>query len=116
MKKALTLILALGMVCFLAFGAVAAEKKAVKKAETVKIEGTVVSVNVAAKTLIIKEKTGDITITVNDKTVIKRKKHKKTLADITAGNKVMVTYTVADAAKIAEKIKIKDAKTDAPTK
>ena len=116
MKKPLTLILALGMVCFLAFGAVAAEKKAVKTAETVRIEGTVVSVDAAAKTLIIKEKAGDITITVNDKTVIKSGTYKKTLADIIAGTKVMVKYTVVDAAKIAEKIKIEDVKINAPTK
>jgi PDZ domain-containing secreted protein len=116
MKKTLTLILALGMVCFLAFGSVAAEKKAVKKAETVKINGIVVSIDAAAKTLAIKEKAGDITITVNDKTVIESGKHQKTLADITAGTKVRVKYTVVDAAKIAEKIKIETAKTAAPAK
>jgi hypothetical protein len=116
MKKTLTLLLALGMVCFLAFGAVAAEKKTVKKAEIVKIDGTVVSVDAATKTLIIKENAGNITITVNDKTVIKSGKHNKTFADITPGAKVMVKYTVVDATKIAKKIKIEAAKAAAPAK
>ena len=117
MKKTLTLILALGMVCFLAFGAAAAEKKIVKKhAETFQVAGTVVSVNAAAKTLVIKEKTGDITVTVNNRTIIESGNRQKKFADINAGAEVIVKYAVVDAVKIAKIIIIEAAKTAVPAK
>jgi hypothetical protein len=112
MKKAIVYVLAMTLVFAFASLTVAAEKK--EAAPAVKtayhhITGDVVSVDAAANTIVVKEKKGDITVMVNDKTVIMSGKDKKTLADIKAGEVATVKYTEADGKKTAAHVEIKPA-------
>lgn len=105
MKKSLSLVLALGLVCLLAISAGATTKKAAAAAAK-KAAGAVVSVDATASTVVVKEKTADITLTVNDKTAITCGKDKKVLADIKAGDAVKAAYIVEGTTNMATKIEI----------
>ena len=68
--------------------------------------GDVISVDIDAKTVILKAKKGDVTFTVDDKTRIMMGRQHKTLADLKAGKKCRVNYHVADGKNVAAKIVI----------
>lgn len=83
----------------------AAEKKAAKKKVMHKqITGEVTAVDAKANTVTVKSKKAEVTVTVDDKTKFMPKG--KTIADVTAGEKVMVKYTEAEGVNTAKSIKI----------
>jgi Cu/Ag efflux protein CusF len=124
MKKALAIIVSLLFVlsvtgfCFAAEKAMgkketaapsAMEEKAVEKAP-VKIKyviGEVTAVDATAGTLTVKSKKQEVSLSTDSKTIIRMGKEKKTLADITSGEKVKVRYTEVDGKNMAKSIAIK---------
>ena len=84
------------------------EKKAVKKAAAKQITGEVTAVDAKANTITVKSKKAEVTVTVDDKTKFMPKG--KTMADVTAGGKVMVKYTEAEGKNTAKSVKIEAAK------
>jgi len=134
MKKTIAIVLSL--VLMFAFTAVtfAAEKAAAPAEKTVKAEKAVKAEKVApakkavkkqvtgevtavdAKTLTVKGKKGDVTISTDDKTMVMAGKDKKTLADVKAGDKVTVKYTEADGKNVAAKVAIMAAPAKKATK
>lgn len=75
-----------------------------KKATVLKMSGEVVSLDTAAKMLTVKNKKGDMTFNVGEKTKIMMGKHKKLLANLKAGDKVSVSYSQLEGKNMAEKI------------
>ncbi len=82
------------------------EKKAEKKKKVAhkQITGEVTAADAKANTITVKGKKTEVTVTVNDKTKFMPKG--KTIADVTAGEKVMVKYTEADGQNTAKSVKI----------
>ncbi|MBI5676275.1 MAG: hypothetical protein HZC48_10700 [Nitrospirae bacterium] len=113
MKKSIAFMIALTIVFVFASLTVAVENKetaapaaaapAVKPAHR-QVTGDVVSVNAAANTVVVKGKKGDVMLMVNDKTKVMIGNEKKALADIKAGDKVVVRYTEADGKNTAKRI------------
>lgn len=86
----------------------AAEKAAKPAAEkTGRHVGTVKAVDVAGKTLTVEEKSGEATLTVTDKTAIKRGKDTVKFEDLKAGDPVTVVYTQQDGKDVARSIVVK---------
>ncbi len=120
MKKAIAIVLSVMFVFALTAATFAAEKKesastekkemaATKKAAKKKvmhkqITGEVTAVDAKANTVTVKSKKAEVTVTVDEKTKFMPKG--KTIADVTAGEKVMVKYTEAEGANTAKSIKI----------
>lgn len=84
------------------------EKKAEKKAAAKQITGEVTAVDAKANTITVKSKKAEVTVTVDDKTKFMPKG--KTMADVKAGEKVMVKYTEAEGKNTAKSVKIEAAK------
>lgn len=79
----------------------------VKKAaapKQMKAQGTIVSTSAELNNVVVKEAKGDVTFTVNEKTVYKKGGKVATLADLTVGGKVKVTYTVEGEVKTATQV------------
>ena len=104
MKKLVLLVAVLTLVAF-ASGVMAQQTPAPKpdapattapeKAKTAKVEnfsGTVSSMDVAAKTVVVKSNTGEKTFTVGDTTKITRDGKEMALADLKQGMNVSVSY------------------------
>jgi hypothetical protein len=119
MKKAIAIVFSVMFVFALTAATFAAEKKemttdkkemaAEKKAEKKKvahkqITGEVTAVDANANTITVKSKKAEATVTVNEKTKFMPKG--KTIADVMAGEKVQVKYTVADGQNTAKSVKI----------
>ena len=66
--------------------------------------GTVKAVDAASTTLIVEERSGVSTVTVTDKTTIKRGKDAAKLEDLKAGDAVTVAYTQQDGKQVASSI------------
>lgn len=81
----------------------AARKKAVKY---MVVYGPVSSVDTTANTVTVKGKKGEVTLTTNDKTVIKKGRKKMTLADVKAGDRVYARYKKEDGKDVATLISI----------
>jgi uncharacterized protein YodC (DUF2158 family) len=101
MRKGLLVVVGVLFVAALASSAVAAQKTATK---TMRAWGTVASVNAEAKTLTVKEKSGDVTFKLGD--MVKIKEGSKTLAvtDLKADQHVSVHYTMSGQDKVASVI------------
>jgi hypothetical protein len=90
--------------------AAAPVKAPVAKTQGVKpCNGTVVSVDAIANTVIIKCKKAEDTLTVNEKTVIKASGKVVALADLKADTKVNASYKMEEGKKVAVKITEKPA-------
>lgn len=120
MKKTIAVVLSLIFVFAATSLTLAAEKKkapapvkmeaAPAKVEAVKhVTGDVSAVDANAGTITVKEKKGNVVVSVNDMTQITAGKDKKALADIKAGEKVTVVYTEADGKNTAKSVDIKPA-------
>ena len=83
----------------------AEEKKAPVKVK--RISGEVVTVDAKAGTLTVKSKKQEVSLSTDNKTVVKKGKEKKTLADVMAGDKVIVKYTEVDGKNVAKSIAVK---------
>jgi hypothetical protein len=130
MKKAIAIVLSVMFVFALTAATFAAEKKEAapaekkemsteKKAEKKKvahkqITGEVTAVDAKANTVTVKSKKAEVTVTVDEKTKFMPKG--KTIADVTAGEKVMVKYTEAEGANTAKSIKIEAKKAEKKAK
>ena len=88
------------------------EKKApamAKKATVKQVTGEVAAVDAMAKTITVKAKKGETTVTADDKTKVMMGKEKKTIADVKVGDKVTVKYSEADGKMVAKSVAIKAA-------
>jgi len=85
-----------------------AEKKAEKKVAHKQVTGEVTAVDAKANTITVKGKKAEVTVNVDDKTKFAPKG--KTIADVKAGEKVMVKYTEAEGKNTAKSVKIEGAK------
>lgn len=121
MKKIIAIIVSLLFVLSVAGLSLAAEKKEAAPAPAAKeekkvdeqkpekkthhyVHGEVTAVDAVAKTLTVKGKKGEVTLTVDDKT----KFHKgKTLADLKVGDKLGAKYKDVDGKMVATRIKTK---------
>jgi Cu/Ag efflux protein CusF len=90
MKKVFSIVLSILLVISIAGMAVAKEKVKVKQ-----ITGEVAAVDAAAKTLVVKGKKTEVTVTADE----------KALVDIKAGDKVVVKYTEQDGKNVAKSVK-----------
>jgi hypothetical protein len=125
MKKTLAIIVSIIFVLSFAGLSFAADKAVEKKAEPVKAEkkapaieekkapakvkqvsGDVAAVDAKAKTITVKGKKGDVVIAADD----------KMMADIKAGDKVVVKYTEADGKNTAKSVKKAAAKAEKAVK
>lgn len=119
MKKTIAAVLSLVLVMALAGITFAADKKEAAPAPAAKqaapaakeavghAAGEVAAVDVNAGTLTVKEKKGDLVVSVDANTSIMAGKDKKTLADIKAGEKVAVVYAAANGKNTAKSIEIR---------
>ena len=82
-------------------------KAAPAKAKVSQVTGSVTAVDAKAMTLTVKGKKGDVSLVATDKTKVLKGKEKKTLADVTVGASVTVTYSEEDGKMVAKKIAIK---------
>ena len=92
--------------------AAATEKAPVVRVKTSLLDGEVASVDSAAKRIVIKKGKGNITIDVTDKTNITKAKKDITIADIAAGDKVIVAFKKEGDKRRATTIKVKVPKTE----
>ena len=83
----------------------AEEKKAPVKVK--RISGEVVTVDATAGTLTVKSKKQEVSLSTDDKTAVKKGIEKKTLADVVAGDKVIVKYKEVDGKNVAKSIAVK---------
>jgi len=110
MKKTIAAVLSLVLVMALAGITFAADKKEAAPAAKEAVghaAGEVAAVDVNAGTLTVKEKKGDLVVSVDANTSIMAGKDKKTLADIKAGEKVAVVYAAANGKNTAKSIEIR---------
>jgi len=102
---AIALVGALAGVASAANHATPATKEAKPAAEkTRRHVGTVKAVDAGGKTLTVAEKSGEATLTVTDKTTIKRGKDTVKLEDLKTGNTVTVVYTQQNGKDVARSI------------
>lgn len=91
-------------------GSKPAAAPAAKKAEVHRVRGEVTSVEPGAKTMVVKVMEGKkemtVGVDVNDKTVIRRGRAHKTLADIKVGDRVWMKYDRESDKLVAEQIRI----------
>lgn len=87
-----------------------AKKEVAKKAAKKQVTGEVTAVDAKANTLTVKGKKGDVMLSTDDKTTVMAGKEKKTLADVTVGEKVTVHYSEADGKNVATKVAVAPAK------
>jgi Cu/Ag efflux protein CusF len=90
MRKALTIILSILLVVSIAGAAIAKEKTRVKQ-----ITGEVLAVDPAAKTITVKGRKAEVTLTADE----------KALLDIKLGDRVVVKYTEQDGKSAVKSIK-----------
>ena len=114
MKKVVSIIVALLFVFSITSLSFAVEGQKTMPAEKPKVKqvtGDVKSVDMNAKTLsvvkIVRGKTEETVVTVDDKTKIRMGKEKKTLADVKVGNKVVAKYTEVEGKNLAKSVAIK---------
>ncbi|MDA8214330.1 MAG: hypothetical protein M0Z64_03525 [Nitrospiraceae bacterium] len=108
MKKAFSVMLSVLIVVSI-IGTVAAAEK---KPKVIQRSGEVVAIDVAAKSMTIKpiKYKDNIVVTINEKTLVKMGKEKKSLTDIRVGDSVTIWIFEKD--NIAKSIDIKTAKAD----
>jgi len=104
MKKVLAIIVSALYILSIAGFSFAAEKKAPAKVKPV--SGEVTAVDAMAKTITVKGKQGEVSLVVDDKTMVKIGKEKKSLADVKAGDKATVKYVEMDGKNVAKSIAI----------
>ena len=131
MKKAIAIIVSVLFVFALTSLSFAAEKAApapAEKAAPAKMEekkapakikqvtGEVTAVDAKAKTVTVKGRKGDVTVSTGDKTKVTMGKEMKSVADVKVGDKVIVKYSEADGKNVAKSIGIKPAAAPAEKK
>ena len=102
LKLSLALLFLVSMVSLGMAASATADKRAI---------GTVVSVDATALTVVVKIKKAESTFSADDKTVIKVGADVKTLADLKAGDKVIVMYKIVEKKKVATAITVATVKT-----
>jgi len=105
MKKAFSIILSILLIISIAGLSFAAGKD---KPKVIQRTGEVATIDVAAKSLTLKYKTDTIIITINENTLVKMNKEKKSLSDIKVGDRITVWFFEKD--KVAKSIEIKPVK------
>lgn len=107
MKQILSVVLSLIFVFAVTSLSFAAEKQ--EAAKHVQVTGEIAAVDASAKTLTVKGKKGDVSISVDEKTKIMAGKDMKALGDLKTGEKVTVKYTESDGKNTAKSIEVKAA-------
>jgi uncharacterized protein YxeA len=85
------------------------EEKTMKKAHHAmakRMAGKVTAVDEQAKTITVKNKKGEKTLTCEDNTKVHIGKEKKTCADVKVGDKVYVTYSEVEGKVMAKSVSI----------
>jgi hypothetical protein len=80
------------------------EKKAPAVVKVKRISGEVVTVDATAGTLTVKSKKKEVSLTTDNKSVVKKGKETKALADVMAGDKVLVKYKEVESKNIVKSI------------
>lgn len=88
------------------------EKKAPAKIK--QVTGPVTAIDAKAKTITIKGRKGDVTVSTDDKTKVMIGKDAKTVGDVKTGDKVTAKYSEVDGKNVAKSIAIKPAVTAVP--
>lgn len=85
------------------------EKKAEKPAAPAarRHVGTVKAVDAAAGTLTVSEKDGEVTVSVGEKTAIKKGQKNVRLNDLKAGDEVIIRYVTEDGKDVARSVTVK---------
>ena len=115
MKKAIAIVLSVMFVFALTTVTFAAEKKMssdmmnrkVMKTGRMSISGVITAIDAKANTVTVKNTKREVTVSLDDKTLIKAGKEKKTLAELKTGDKVHVSYREADGKSVAKRIALK---------
>jgi Cu/Ag efflux protein CusF len=113
MRKSIIVLIA----CVLIFGlstvsfaaekiVVPAEKHATSMEAVKRAAGTIGAIDMKAGTLMVKEKKGELTVSVDNATKIFAGKSHKTLADLKSGEKVFIHYEIVDGKNIAKRINV----------
>lgn len=105
MKKAFSIILSILLALSITGPVFAAGKD---KPKVIQRTGEVATIDVAARSLTLKYKTDTIIITINENTLVKMNKEKKSPSDIKVGDIVKVWFFEKD--KVAKSIEIKSVK------
>jgi Cu/Ag efflux protein CusF len=107
MKKAVSVVISFFLII-----SVVGISFAKEKPKVINRTGEVVAIDVAAKSLTLKslKYKENIVITINENTLVKMNKEKKSLADVKVGDTVTVWFFEKD--KTAKSIEIKTAKTE----
>ncbi|OGW40022.1 MAG: hypothetical protein A2Y97_09755 [Nitrospirae bacterium RBG_13_39_12] len=90
-----------------------AEHMVTQKPKVKQITGDIITLDLKAGTLTVKNKKQEVSLSTDNKTVIKLDKERKTLADLKSGDSVMAKYTQVDGQNIAKSIAIKTAPSEA---
>ncbi len=108
MRKAILILVSISLAAFLAGTSVAAEKKP----KAIQKTGEVVAIDVAAKSLTIKpvKYKDTVAITINENTLVKMLREKKSLTDIKVGDTITVWIFEKD--NVAKSIEIKPVTTE----
>ena len=113
MKKVVSIVVALLFVFSITSLSFAVEEKSMpaEKPKVKQVTGDVKTVDMKTKTLtvvkVMKGKTEETVVTVDDSTKIMMGKEKKTLADVKVGDKVIAKYTEVDGKNLAKIVAIK---------
>jgi Cu/Ag efflux protein CusF len=118
MKKATILFVAVILVFALAsisFAAEAtkAEQMPVEKPKAKQITGDIITLDLKAGTLTVKNKIQEVSLSTDNKTIIRLDNEKKTFADLKSGDNIKAKYIQVDGKNIAKSISIKSATTEA---
>jgi Cu/Ag efflux protein CusF len=113
MRKSITILIAfvlifgLSAVSFAAEKSVAPAEKHAPSTEVVKkVNGQIGNIDIKAGTLTVKEKKGELKVSVDSGTKIIAGHSKKTLADLKSGEKVRVNYEIVGGKNIAKRIDV----------
>lgn len=114
MKKAVSIIVALLFVfsiTSLSFAVEGQKTMPVEKPKVRQVTGNVKAVDMKAKTFtvikMVRGKTEETIVTIDDNTKIKMGKEKKTFTDVKVGDKVIAKYTEVEGKNLAKSVAIK---------
>ncbi len=82
----------------------AEEKKAPAVVKVKRISGEVIAVDATAGTLTVKSKKKEVSLSADNKAVVKKGKETKALADVMVGDKVLVKYKEVEGKNIVKSI------------
>ena len=89
---------------------------AAEETEVEEIVGEIILLDATANIVTIKTRQGEMTVYVNEKTLITMGREEKLYSDLKVGDRVKVHYTTGEGKELAERIMMKPRKEKASTK